>query len=53
MSEAEGAATFRSATDMYGRFVGRYAPSLAAALIGTVGLEPESRVVDEIGRAHV
>jgi SAM-dependent methyltransferase len=46
VTEAEGAATFRSATDMYGRFVGRYAPSLAAALIGTVALEPESRVLD-------
>ena len=31
---------------MYGRFIGRYAPSLAAALIGTVRLEPESRVLD-------
>ena len=46
MTEAEGAATFQSATDMYGRFIGRYAPSLAAALIGTIGLEPESRVLD-------
>src|SRR3954447_23053624 len=31
---------------MYGRFVGRYAPSLAAALIEVVGLEPGSRVLD-------
>jgi SAM-dependent methyltransferase len=46
MTEAEGAATFRSATDMYGRFVGRYAPPLAAGLIGAVGLEPDSRVLD-------
>jgi len=46
VTEAEGAATFRSATDMYGRLVGRYAPSLAAALIGAVGLEPDSRVLD-------
>jgi SAM-dependent methyltransferase len=46
VTEAEGAATFRSATDMYGRFVGRYAPSLAAALIEAVGLEPGSRVLD-------
>jgi SAM-dependent methyltransferase len=46
VTEAEGAATFRSATDMYSRFVGRYAPSLAAALIDAVGLEPESRVLD-------
>ncbi len=46
MSQAEGAATFRSATDMYGRFIGRYAPSLAAALIGVVGLERDDRVLD-------
>ena len=46
MTQAEGAATFRSATDMYGRFVGRYAPSLAAAMIGTVGLEANDRVLD-------
>ena len=31
---------------MYGRFVGRYAPSLAAALIGAAGLEPSDRVLD-------
>jgi SAM-dependent methyltransferase len=42
---AKGAATFRSATDMYGRFVGRYAPGLAAALIEAVG-KPEGRVLD-------
>jgi len=46
VTEAKGAATFRAATDMYGRFVGRYAPSLAAALIEVVGLEPGSRVLD-------
>jgi len=46
MTEAEGAATFRSATDMYGRFVGRYAPALSAALIQAVGVEPDSRVLD-------
>ena len=46
MTQAEGAATFRSATDMYGRFVGRYASPLAAALIGAVGLEPDDRVLD-------
>jgi SAM-dependent methyltransferase len=46
VTEAEGAATFRSATDMYGRFVGRYAPSLAAELIRVVGLDSESRVLD-------
>src|SRR5437762_14244590 len=31
---------------MYGRFVGRYAPSLSAALIDTVGVDPDSRVLD-------
>ena len=46
MTEAEGAATFRSATDMYGRFVGRYAPSLSAALIQAVGVDPNDRVLD-------
>ncbi|HEY3051126.1 MAG TPA: class I SAM-dependent methyltransferase [Gaiellaceae bacterium] len=46
MTEAEGAATFRAATDMYGRFVGRYAPSLAAVFIEVVGVEPGSRVLD-------
>jgi SAM-dependent methyltransferase len=46
VTEAEGAATFRSATDMYGRFVGRYAPSLAASLIGAVDLQSDARVLD-------
>lgn len=45
MSEAEGAATFRAA-DMYERFVGRYAPSLSAALLEAVGIEPGSRLLD-------
>jgi SAM-dependent methyltransferase len=31
---------------MYGRFVGRYAPALSAALIEAVGVEPDSRVLD-------
>ena len=46
MSEAKGAATFRDAADMYARFIGRYAPSLAAALIEAVGIEPGSRLLD-------
>lgn len=46
MSEAEGAATFRAAADMYGRFIGRYAPSLSAALIEVVGIEPGNRLLD-------
>jgi SAM-dependent methyltransferase len=46
VTQAEGADTFRSATDMYGRFVGRYAPSLSAALIDGVGVDRDSRVLD-------
>jgi len=46
MSEVKGAAPFRSGTDMYGRFVGRYAPALSAALIEVVGVEPGSRLLD-------
>lgn len=46
MSEAEGAATFRASADMYTRFIGRYAPSLSAALIEVVGIEPGSRLLD-------
>lgn len=46
MDQAEGAATFRGATDLYGRFVGRYAPSLSAALIKVVGIEAGSRQLD-------
>lgn len=46
MSQAEGAATFRASTDLYGRFVGRYAPSLSAALIKAVGIEAGSRLLD-------
>jgi SAM-dependent methyltransferase len=46
MSYAEGAATFRDATDLYGRFIGRYAPSLSAALIQVAGIEPGSWLLD-------
>jgi len=46
VTEARGASTFRAATDMYGRFVGRYAPELAAALIDVTGIEQEDRVLD-------
>jgi len=46
VNQAKGAATFRSATDMYGRFVGRYAPALAAALIDAAQIEPAGRVLD-------
>ena len=46
MSYTEGAATFQAATDLYGRFVGRYASALSAALIQAVGIEPGSRLLD-------
>ena len=46
VTQAKGAATFRSATDMYGRFVGRYAPGLAAGLIEAVGVAQRDRVLD-------
>lgn len=46
MSYADGASTFRAGTDVYGRFIGRYAPSLSAALIEVVGIEPGSRLLD-------
>jgi SAM-dependent methyltransferase len=46
VNQAKGAATFRSATDMYGRFVGRYAPGLAGALIDAVGPDLNGRVID-------
>jgi SAM-dependent methyltransferase len=46
VTEAKGAATFRAATDMYGRFVGRYAPALGAALIEAAGVAPGWRVLD-------
>ena len=37
---------FRAGTDLYGRFIGRYAPALSAALIEVVGVEPGSRLLD-------
>ncbi|HMJ00446.1 MAG TPA: class I SAM-dependent methyltransferase [Gaiellaceae bacterium] len=46
MSEADYTATFRTSTDMYGRFVGRYAPSLSPALIQVAGIEPGSWLLD-------
>lgn len=46
MTEPKGADTFRAATDMYGRFVGRYASALAAALVDVAGVEPGWRVLD-------
>ena len=46
MTQAEGAATFRAATEMYSRFVGRYAPSLSAGLIEVAAIEPGQRLLD-------
>jgi len=46
MSYTEGASAFRAGTDLYGRFIGRYAPALSAALIEVVGVEPGSRLLD-------
>ena len=41
-----GADTFRASADAYNRFIGRYSPQLAAALIEFTGLEPGIRVLD-------
>jgi SAM-dependent methyltransferase len=41
-----GAETFRASADAYDRFVGRYGPQLAAALIGFAGIEPGMRALD-------
>jgi SAM-dependent methyltransferase len=41
-----GAETFRGPADAYDRFVGRYGPSLASALLGFAGLEPGMRALD-------
>jgi SAM-dependent methyltransferase len=46
VSYTDGAATFRAAADAYARFVGRYSPSLSAALIEVVGVEPGDQVLD-------
>jgi SAM-dependent methyltransferase len=41
-----GAETFRASADAYDRLVGRYAPSLGAALIELAGVEPGMRALD-------
>lgn len=41
-----GAETFRASADAYDRFVGRYGPSLASALIGFAGVEGGMRALD-------
>jgi len=46
VSRAPGAATFRTPAEAYDRHIGRYGPSLAAALIGVAGVRPGERVLD-------
>ena len=46
MNHADGVATFRAATDLYGRHVGRYATALAVALIQAAGAEPRMKLLD-------
>jgi ubiquinone/menaquinone biosynthesis C-methylase UbiE len=41
-----GAETFRTSADAYDRFVGRYGPRLASALIGFAGVKPGMRAID-------
>ena len=41
-----GAETFRASADAYDRFVGRYGPELARALIDFAGVEPAMRTLD-------
>jgi ubiquinone/menaquinone biosynthesis C-methylase UbiE len=41
-----GAETFHGPADAYDRFVGRYGPSLAAALVEFAGVEPPMRALD-------
>jgi ubiquinone/menaquinone biosynthesis C-methylase UbiE len=41
-----GAETFRASADAYDRFVGRYGPQLATALIDFAGVEPGMRALD-------
>src|SRR5215207_11250181 len=41
-----GAETFHASADAYDRFVGRYGPSLASALVGFAGVKPGMRTLD-------
>lgn len=41
-----GAETFRASADAYDRFIGRYSPQLATALIGFAGVESGMRALD-------
>jgi SAM-dependent methyltransferase len=42
----EGAATFRASAEAYDRYIGRYSPALAAALLEQAGIAPGLRVLD-------
>jgi SAM-dependent methyltransferase len=46
VTDVPGAATFRIAADAYDRYIGRYAPELAAALISAAGVQPGQRALD-------
>jgi SAM-dependent methyltransferase len=46
MAETPGAAMFRTPAEAYDRFVGRYGPELARALIAAAGLQPGDRALD-------
>jgi SAM-dependent methyltransferase len=41
-----GADSFRAPAEAYDRFIGRYSPQLATALIGFAGVEPGMKVLD-------
>ena len=46
MSEARGAATFRTPAEAYDRHIGRYGRELARALIDAAGVRPGERALD-------
>ena len=46
MSDARGAATFRTPAEAYDRHIGRYGAELARALIAAAGVEPGDRALD-------
>jgi SAM-dependent methyltransferase len=46
MTDAPGAATFRTPAEAYDRHIGRYGAGLARALIKAAGVEPGGRAVD-------
>jgi SAM-dependent methyltransferase len=46
VTDAPGAATFRTSAQAYDRYIGRYGPELAAGLISAAGLTPGRRALD-------